>query len=458
MLLFLRHSLAICLIAFAAPTYAQIFELSLDEGRVAARQAALTGNFELARELALGLTQANPDDRIALIILAAVQPQMGAPRAGRAAGARAYRLSRSDGERYEAARLVALAAANEDRYTLSQIWLRRAVINAPDDSAIQQTQRDYRGIRALNPLSVNLGFSVTPSSNVNGGSETDVNIIDGLPGLVGVLSGDAQALSGLAATADLRLAYAVSRGTDQRTSLTARAYARSVWLSDEASTIAPTSRNSDFGSQVLEFGITHQRRAGDGSVSAALLTGASWFGSDLGATYNRATLGYNSALSETVAVTVSGEVQRTNLRGLFPRTNLQNTLAAGLSHVTSGGNRISGQMTYDAQASDNLNERYEILTVQASYAWADPIGPMQLSVVGGIAAARYRDYSALPGIPVPGGRRDTRVFASVTSVFNDLDYAGFVPVVSLGVQDTQSNVSRFERNEYSVNIGIRSSF
>lgn len=449
-------SLATCLLfGLSSPATAQILELSLDEGRSAARQAALSGQFTLARDFALALTEADENDRIALIVLAAVQPQLGEAREGRRAGARAFRLSTSDDERYEAARLTALAAANEDRYTLSQIWLRRAAINAPDERAALQTQADYRGIRDLNPWSINFGFSLAPSSNVNGGSETEYNIIDGLP-FVGLLSGDAQALSGISATGDLRLSYALSRSPEHRTSLTARAYARSVWLSDEARDIAPTNENSDFGSQTLEFGISHQRRLGDGTLSAGALMGWSWFGGDLNTQFNRVTLGYGQAVSENIGLNLTAEVQQDNLNGLFPRSNLRSTVSTGLTHITENRNRISGYLSYQTQSSENLNERYETLTAQVSYAWADPIGPVQLSVSAGVAASHYRDYKII--LPVPGGREDTRIFGSVTAVFNEMDYAGFVPIMTLGVQDTTSNVSRFERNEYSLNVGIRSSF
>lgn len=441
-----------CFVSFAS---AQTFELSLEDGRAAARQAALTGQFELARAFALALTDADPDDRAALVVLAAVQPQLGAPRDGRLAGARAYRLSDTDDTRYEAARLTALAAANEDRFTLSQLWLRRASVNAPDEEAFEQTQSDYRAIRNLNPWSINLGLSFAPSNNVNGGSETEFNVIDGLP-FVGVLSGDAQALSGVAAAADLRLIYAISRQPDSHTSITARAYARAIWLSDDARIIAPTSTNSDFGSQTLEFGLNHRRSLGDGTLSAEALTGLSWFGGDLGANYNRASLRYGNTWSENFGGTFSGEVQQTNLDGVFPRTNLRRTLTTQLSYRTDSGNRLSGMVSFGAQTSENLNERYETITAQVSYAWADPVGPIQLSLTAGVSQTHYRDYTIL--LPVPDGRTDMRVFGSATAVFQDVDYAGFVPVVTLGVQDTQSNVSRFDRNEYSVSIGFRSSF
>ena len=70
----------LCALAFcfglAASGQAQTtVALSLDEARAAAQQAALSGNFELARELAAALLQADPNDRAALIVLAAVEPR-----------------------------------------------------------------------------------------------------------------------------------------------------------------------------------------------------------------------------------------------------------------------------------------------------------------------------------------------------------------------------------------------
>lgn len=449
------------LIGLCTPALSQTFELSLDEGRVAARQAALSGQFELARDFALALTTAEPNDRAALIVLAAVQPQLGAAREGRQAGARAYRLSETEDERYEAARLTALAAANEERYTLSQIWLRRAAVNAPDERARQQTQADYRGVRNLNPWSVRLGLSITPSNNVNGGTNSDFNIIDGITfpdgtPLVGIFSGSARALPGTIAEADVRLAYAVSRTQQQRTTLSARGYARAVWLNDTGQSIAPDSRNSDFGSQVLEFSVEHMRRLGPGTLSAQALAGASWFGRDLNSTFLRGRLGYSFPVGERTQLSISGQLENIDLNATFPRTNHLRSVSTTLTHFTGNGNRLAATLSGSEQDSDQPNERFETVTGQVSYAWADAIGPVQLSVAVGATVSDYPNYSIFS--PVPGGRRDIRSFGSISAVFPDIDYAGFVPVVTWRVQNTESNVSRFQRDEYSLNIGVRSSF
>lgn len=447
----------------ASSLLAQTLELNLDQGRVLARQAALNGQFNVAISLADALLQANPNDRAALVILAASHPQNGDARDGRRAGAQAFRLSTTPDERYEAARLTALAAANEERYTLSQYWLRRAAANAPNEQALNQTRNDYRGLRRLNPLSFNINGTISPTNNLNGGSDDEclviegVNDSDGTP-LCGLLSGDAQALSGWAATANVTLNYVISRSANQRTSLTARGYARQVWLSDEAQDLSPRSRNSDFATQVLELGVRHQRRAGEGAITAEGLYGWSWFGGELSAQYARGRLSYSRNITQQTELSMTAQLDAIDVQSaVAPRTNYARSLSASFAHTLDGGNRVTGSVGISGQSSEQPNERFETARLQLGYAWGEQIGPAQLSVGAGVVWSDYRDYT-VAFIAVPDGRQDTRAFATVSAAFPDVEYAGFIPVVSTSYQDTTSNVSRFERDEFNLSLSIRSSF
>lgn len=69
----------------------------------------------------------------------------------------------------------------------------------------------------------------------------------------------------------------------------------------------------------------------------------------------------------------------------------------------------------------------------------------------------YYDYQVGPFI-VPGGREDRTLFGSADFIFEQLDYAGFVPSLKIQAQKTRSNVSRFETNEMSVSLGFVSRF
>ena len=74
----------------SAPAGAETVKLSLDQSRMIARQALMTGNAALARALAKGLLQADGDDPYALLILTAAETLLGNPKAGRHAGRAAW--------------------------------------------------------------------------------------------------------------------------------------------------------------------------------------------------------------------------------------------------------------------------------------------------------------------------------------------------------------------------------
>ena len=438
----------------------QALELSLEDGRALARQAALNGQFQTAVDFADALLDADPDDRVALIVLAASQPQIGEPREGRRAGARAFRLSQTEPERYEAARLTALAAANEERYTLAQYWLRRAAINAPNEQALTQTRTDFRGIRRLNPLSFNIRASASPSSNLNGGSTSDENclVIDDQQDGCGILSGDAEALSGWDATADLSLNYAISRNQRQATFLTARGYARRVWLSNDAQEQAPDNSNSDFSSEIIELGVRQQRQVAAGVLTGEAIYGWSWFSGQLTAQYVRGRLGYSRNISERTAISVTGQIDSIEIQSTTAeRTNTARTLSGTLSHSLENGARVFGTLSLSGQSSDQSNEQFEAATFQLGYTLAEPVGPAQLTIAGGVGLSDYPNYNFF-FTPIQGGRQDTRLFANVSAEFPDVEYGGFIPVLTANYQDATSNISRFERDTLSLRFSIRSSF
>ena len=450
----------LCALAFcfglAASGQAQTtVALSLDEARAAAQQAALSGNFELARELAAALLQADPNDRAALIVLAAVEPRLGRPDQGRMAGARAWRLATTDGQKYEAARLAALAAANEDRLTLSQIWLRRAATVAPSPAALAQTQQDYAGLRSLNPWRTDIQLSFSPSSNVNGGSNDIYNVIDGLP-FVGVLSGDARALSGVTATADVRLSYRLAETSQARTEIAGRFYSRQVFLSDAARALAPDSENGDFATTFFEVGVGHKRARGDAIVMADFDIGANWSGGDLSTPFARLSFAGNVPIAAqwTGSAGIALEQRWQGNSGQIG--DVVQTLNAGLAYQLDGGAQIAGTVELRDTQSDSGNLRNTATSLQLTYVPGEQIGPAEIVFTLGASVTDYPDYAII--LPVPGGRQDVTQFASAEFAFVDFDYAGFAPVVTLGAQRSDSNVSRFDRSAFSIRFGFRSTF
>lgn len=440
---------------FAGAAAAQTIEIGLDEGRALAQRAVLTGQFPIARDLARGLIEADAEDRAAWIVLAATLPRLGEAPAGRAAGRQALRLSETDAQRYEAARLIALAAAAEDRYTLAQFWLRRAATFAPDDPAYAQNRSDFQMLRRLNPWSGRLQLSFAHSDNVNGGSDDLYNVIDGLP-IVGVLSPEARALSGFVTTADLTFSRRLGQSETQLTALSGRLYTRQVWLDDAARTIAPEAENGDFASTRAELDLRHAMAVGDGVLGAEATLGAAWFGGALDYPFARIEADWSARAAPRLRYGLSLGFEQQYDPESWDRDNRVVTLGGVLGYRFESGARLTARLSFSEVHSDNLNERSQATLAQLTWRPAEPLGPARLSLSLGASLSDYPDYTLV--FPVPGGRQDERLFGSVEAVFTDWSYAGFAPVVTLAGQTTDSNVSRFDRDELSIRFSFRSTF
>jgi hypothetical protein len=453
--------LALALLGRSPVLAQETVTFSRDDARVVAEEAALNGDPELALRLAEGLLLADPQDRAAFIIVTLARLTGGQPDLALSAARQAFAFSTTEIQRYEAARLVAFAAMRAERLGLSQFWLRRAGLYAPDAAALEQTAADYAQVRAVNPLSVRLSFSLAPSQNINGGAESPVNIVDGFP-VVGQLSADAQALTGWAATYDAGLSWRLAETDVSRTSLSLSLSGRQVWLTDGAQAFLDADRDADdprmtgqdFSTAELTLSGEYLRLlpGGIGSVDLALtrrLSGRDWQ-SDVALTgLRRWDIGegqtFDLRLGRTWRMYDTGQPvdRRDRLDFTLSLAQPQNnslTLGLGLSQT-------------DAPGANTANIGWQ---ANAGYSLGPMVGPFQLSGSVGYQFTDYADYRVI--FPVPGGRQDERWSASLTAALPGQAVAGFMPVITLGWEDIDSNVSRFSRDGLSVDLSLRSTF
>ena len=441
-----------------AQTNPEFVTIERSEGRSLARQAVLDGQFDLARDIALALLDADKHDPVAHIVLAAVWINRGENLAARRSAASAYRAAETPAARYEAARLAALASSNAGQLLRAQIWLRRAATHAPNENAFAQNATDFRQVARSNPLNLSFNLSFAPTNNVNGGSESAFNIIDGIP-IWGILSPDAQALSGFVASADLRASYRLSEDQNQRTSLSLRLYDREVWLSKEAQDAAPDSDNGDFAYAWWEVSANQKRLAGDWALDYGLSIGRSYSAGV--ADKDRVTLTASALrpLSERLAFTAYGELGWRRDVGSAQEPDAIRSLGAGARWI-SNGERLAGafsaQVVHQSTSSPFENNRSEITRMQLSYQPQTQPDWAQLKISLGASFAHYPDYTVL--VPVPGGREDYTGFGTIELELKNVSYAGFAPVLTLSHQQTDSNVSRFDTRQTDLRIGFRSQF
>jgi hypothetical protein len=391
--------------------------------------------------------------------MAAAAPQIGDFDAGRRAGARAWRVSQTDAQKYEAARLTALAAANAERFTLSTIWLRRALTVAPTDTEFERTITDARAISRRNPWSTSLSFSIVPSNNVNGGADDDTLTANGTA-TGGTLSDDALALAGIRASLGFRTQYRLHATPTNRTTVGLQFNTTRVLLEDGA-----PLPDAAFSTDTTLIDLTHERALPKGVISVTAAASVSNYATGkedepdvetnkydivrIGMQYRlplnaQSEIGFGVRSEQlTYEAGNIGEVDRVNLSASYVRR-------------TESGNSWRAAIRYTDSNSASANYVSETVTLQGNYNWQDPIGPVTLSVGAGITWADYSDYS-LP-LLVTDGRQDTTLFYNINMRFADLSYAGFTPGVSVNHSFAESNVSRFTRETLSVGFTLTSQF
>lgn len=435
--------------------------LTLGEARDIAVHALQNGNPGLAAQVARGLLKANPDDGFAYYIIASAEAQQNHPKASRKAATKAYRAAQKPVDKFSAAQLAARMAYTEERYSVSQFWLRRSAIHAPDAQAEKVVARDYTTLRRVNPWSFRIQADLRPSSNVNKGSDTALQIIDGVP-VTGVLSPNAQALSGLIGTLDLFASYRLNQTERSATSVSGRVYIQRVALSDEAKAQAPMATNSDYASTYGELAVRHGFVIGPagsgGTGSVELAVGDSWNRSKRSFSFSRLSGERGWRLASGAALSINALYEdRFNARF---SVNDARILGFGGQYrqPLANGDRLTFTMALRDSDAKHVNGSFNSASVRAAYDFGKPVGPVRLRAGLVLGYTDYPEFRSAGFLFVPGGRQDTSVYGDVSMLFHEMDYAGFAPMLRLRAGRKTSNDSRYSMREMSLSLGIESKF
>lgn len=445
---------ALVAVLWAAPLASQQASLSLGQVQQIAVAALEAGNTDVAIQAADALLTRDPADPGALILRteAAILSDdfAGAVSFGR----RAYWNANSDLQRFSSARLVALAHARQQQDTRAQTWLRLARQVAPNERQSAAVAQDFRTLRARNPLSINLRFGITPTTNVNNGSAVEADEAIDFLGLPFILSGDARALSGWEVSANTSLRYRIRDDATSATFIDASFSGRTYILTESAEDQAGDGvRGSDFSDANLSFGVTHRFILAEGMrpTTAGLSYGKSWYGGDPNVRVWTASASHSWEISPKDTFTLSGFGQDQNsLRGRdsVQTYQLQGTWARDLSDLGNVGISLAVR---DSQ-SNNLDSDYDSIRLGLNYAFPEPIVGMQFSVN---YTYEERDYDGSNF-----GARDIDVISSaaVTAVFTDVEYFGFQPLINIEHTVQSSDANLFDREYTNIGFDITSSF
>ncbi|MEL6571597.1 MAG: surface lipoprotein assembly modifier [Pseudomonadota bacterium] len=437
--------------------------LTPDQVRALAATTLQAGNPSGAAAAADALLRRFPDDPSTLLIRTEAAILLGDFANAKRFGRQAFWNADNDLQRFNAARLTALGHARLTEDNLAMLWLRAARQYAPSDAAGEAVARDFQAVRQRNPLTVNLRFGVTPSTNINGGSENDQSALFGITDSLGNpilfnLSEDAQALSGWEYSASVNLRYRVRTDDSSATfldfGLSGRTYTLTEGAFDRARESDPDIKGSDFSDATLSFGVTHRFvLSPDANVT------------EVGLSYAR---GFQKDDNERHFVTASinhafdiGENDRLRLSSFFQRQErLENGDEAQVFDVAATyRTRVDGVGFFSVGigARDNMAEDpaedYESRRINAGFSLENPFQGVNF---GFSLSYEERDFDNVPLIAGP--RHDEITSFGVRAVFPDIEFFGFQPVVTFDRTQQVSNSDIFDRNFTEVGFDIVSSF
>ena len=445
--------------------------LSLPEARALASNLLQQGETTAALQVADGLIAANDEDYSAWVIRGAALRVLERPDLARKAASKAYRLAQTTGQKHQAARLAAAANSDEKRYSWAQLWLRLAQENSPNAQASRQIAQDYQQLRRLNPWSFSASVGLAPSGNINGGSESETGYLDdnvdpsfaGFLAFFGIydpetglrlLGDNERALSGTEASLSFGAQYRLNESASSATFASVNASLFRYRLSDEARELSPTSENGDFDRDSLSFGLRHVRVLGEGMRPATFNfgIGKNWYGGDPSNRYVTASFSQPFLMSRTELLTLGVNASASaSYSDDIPVRSLG--ASARLLTLRPNGDRLGSSVRVTKSTSDIEDSDYTSLSVGVNYAFARPIFGMGVTLN---ADATYSDIGDTRFAPFD--RTDTSVTFSADIAVPQAEFFGFQPVVSVGYEQTESNLDQFDSSAGTFGLNFRSAF
>lgn len=443
----------------------EIGEINLEQARQLAIDALKNGDPGLAIQVSRGLLQADPRDPLAYFVIAQAHAGLNQPNLGRRAAARAYRYTKDDGSRFQAAQLAAKMAYQEGKPSLAQVWLRRTALYAPGEQEERAVARDYRALRAINPVSFRLRLDARPSNNVNNGSDTALNIIDGIPD-GGTTPAAGRALSGVIGSVDLAGTYRLRGDEGSSTTVGGRLYIQRVALSSAArdllASVPVRVGNSNFASTYGEVSLRHVFAVGEagkgGTAVVELAVGESWYAQERSYRFTRlqGERRWRTGQGRTQITLLAQAENRAKARYGANNARILG-LGAKVQRKLDSGDSVG--VTFALRDTDAVDDNgtFTSVSMRANYSFARSVGPARLSTGLVLGYSDYPVYNlTFPPRPVP--RTDKSIYADVSLFFDRYDYAGFAPLLRIRTGKKFSNFSRFESRELSVSLSVQSKF
>lgn len=419
-------------------------------------EAIARGDTRRGRAIARDILAVDPKSGLAYLILAAAARADGQSAEATRLAAQSFRFSRPGDQRSQVAYLASQTAFEARRDLTSLYWLRRAHDEAATPERRRAIAEDYARLVAQAEQSLSLSANLAPSTNVNAGSRTSVNTIDGIPA-VGLLSPDAQALSGL--VLDLGGSYGRRLFQTQsgqgwwRLGLSAH----KVVLDQATMTRLGATLPPNLDTAAIETSYLQTQATQFGRAQFGLGLGLALRQANTPLAYGWGSLGFSGRMGPATGYSVFGRAQFIAPTANQVQGDRNLSLGMQIEHRLEG----HGVLTLSAQTSGQFREIQGFSStsyaLDASFAPEGRLGAFQLSFEAGVASQHYPGYT-IAILTVPGGRRNLTAHGTLVLRHDDLRIWGFSPALRLRHAVSNSNVSRFDSVETSLGLGFVSSF
>lgn len=424
-----------------------------------AEQAIEAGNLQLAEQIARGLLLRNPKDPSANFLLAQVALGVGAYDEAANLFKKAYRNTTNKNLKYNAAILTARSLEGGKRPEAAKLWVRRAFQNATTQEAKQNAVRGYQQLRSISPWQTSLSFGITPSNNVNNGSNADEICSAVFGGICSSGVSDTRAVSGAFLSASYNTRYRLHESQKQKISVGLDLYHRAAWI--KPSERALTSKGAaDFDLSFVGANFLWQGRVGENVTSSDLLSfGRTFYGGD--ALTNRYTVRkeYTFAIGETKSLGFGVEYNDERNQIVPSRSLISWKATVPFNFRAKNGDfwnitASSAEITSNDNDTGHVANRVSISVTPAAKIFnLNPTYTVSLS---------QRDNKKLGFLRVRDSinekRRDQSASLSVSVPLPQFEIYGFSPVAIVEASSTKSNIELFNNFNVSTRLEFRSSF
>jgi tetratricopeptide (TPR) repeat protein len=410
------------------------------------------GKPALALEMAIALLQRDPKDQFALIVKSQAHRDLGQYDAAERAARKAWALAQTDPAKYAASLAMAQSLSTRGARVRAQLWARRAIQHAPFDTSKARAARDLKLIRHFSKWHHALSFGFAPTSNINNGTFNEK--FTGYFGLEYEATAAARALTGWEYSFGSHSRYRLHDSKASQSELVLQTYYRGYALSQSAQDAAPEISGSDFALGVANISYLYRwHDAQQANLEASIGAGHVWYGGSSYAHTAQLSFSRTSRLSDNKSLTLYSGVHFLNVTDPDRDDSHSYKLGTVYTQTTENKHMVTLGLDLARTLSQDSASDFSAAELSLGYRIPKAFRDIDLALTTKFGWKQFKEYPF-----ISGGRRDFSLRTEAKFAFNNIEYYGFIPNVTIGAQKTESTYGRFDTETLTLSFGFQTKY